>query len=678
MKVLFKFRKSHGLALIATICAIAILLIVFAGVMGWISTNGKQTRVNQIFTSSEAAAEGASEMVFAQMDRDYLYGNINQNVSVYEGMTPITTNWPVQYTFNVSVNVGQQSTTLQYLANLYTNLLAYPETNTITATATPVGQFQAVPATVSQTMIFSEVPVFQFAIFYNMDLDMSPGSPMSINGNTFCNENIWCYPGGQMTFNGSVEAAGTYFFHWDTNGDESGNIANPATTPTFNDGTPLSHADPLILPIGGGGSSTSTNSSTSVEAIINIPPSNVAAPQEIAYNITNQIYLFNAVDLIVSNAAFGLNGAAPWTNPFTVYLQDRGLDGTTPTLPRWTQLTNDVYIISNCFPNHAMWATPVNWVPNFQFTNDVRTIKWTNSIATGTNWPGPMGTNCVWYAGFSYLTNVFYYDYRESDTNETVQLDVGKLGTWITNATPNAGSNWNQTLAADTEYGICSIFIYNDTPFNSQMLPSVSVVNGALLPCSTCTTNGVTVVTSGLTVATPQPLYVIGNYNVQTNNAPSPTLASHNVSNTYPASFMADAITMLSSNWPNDWYKNSPGYTARPAANTTVNAACLEGIVPSNGGQKNGGDGSTAQYSGGIENFLRLLENWSGYTCTYNGSIMVMFPSQYATNVWQLPDNYYGIPSRNWAFDTNFLSKAGLPPLTPNFRTVVRNSWAGN
>ncbi len=674
MKVLFKFRKSHGMALIATICAIAILLVVFTGVMGWISTNGKQTRVNQIFTSSQAAAEGASEMVFAQMDRDYLYGNINQNVSVYEGMTPITTNWPVQYTFNVSVNVGQQSTTLQYLVNLYTNLLAYPETNTITATATPVGQFEAVPATVSQTMIFSEVPVFQFAIFYNMDLDMSPGSDMSVNGNTFCNENIWCYPGGQMTFSGSVEAAGTYFFHWDTNGDESGNIANPAKNPTFSDGTPLSHADPLILPIGGGGSSTSTNSSTSVEAIINIPPSSVAAPQEIAYNITNQVYLFNAVDLIVSNAAFGLNGAAPWTNPFTVYLQDRGLDGTTPTLPRWTQLTNDVYVISNRNASGTSWYT-TNWVPNFKFTNNTMCMSWTNT-ATVNNGPGGLGTNWVWYAGFSFLTNVFYEDYRESDTNETVQLDVGKLGTWITNATPNAGSNWNQTLAADTEYGICSIFIYNDTPFNSQMLPSVSVVNGALLPCSTCTTNGVTVVTSGLTVVTPQPLYVIGNYNVQTNNAPAQTLNSHNVSNTYPASFMADAITVLSSKWPSDWGQTS--YTSRAASNTTVNAACLEGIVPSNGGQKNGGDGSTAHYSGGIENFLRLLENWGSCSNTYNGSIMVMFPSVYATNYWVQPGTYYGIPTRNWAFDTNFLSKAGLPPLTPNFRTVVRNSWAGN
>ncbi|MGH7942711.1 MAG: hypothetical protein ACREE6_12760, partial [Limisphaerales bacterium] len=83
-------------------------------------------------------------------------------------------------------------------------------------------------------------------------------------------------------------------------------------------------------------------------------------------------------------------------------------------------------------------------------------------------------------------------------------------------------------------------------------------------------------------------------------------------------------------------------------------------------------------YSGGIENFLRLLEDWNGKTLTYNGSIMVMFASKYATNYWQLPEAYYYFPNRQWAFDTNFLIQSDLPPLTPNFRTVIRNSWTGN
>ena len=53
-----------------------------------------------------------------------------------------------------------------------------------------------------------------------------------------------------------------------------------------------------------------------------------------------------------------------------------------------------------------------------------------------------------------------------------------------------------------------------------------------------------------------------------------------------------------------------------------------------------------------------------------------MFPSQYATNYWQQTGNYYNAPNRNWAFDTNFVQQAELPPLTPQAKGVIRASWS--
>src|SRR5580658_1956217 len=147
---------------------------------------------------------------------------------------------------------------------------------------------------------------------------MSPGEAMTIAGATFCNHNIWCYPGGQMTFNGPVECAGTYFFHWDTNGDQSANISGSPQTPNFNQGTPLSNANPLVLPIGAG--TPTNNDPTNVEAIIEIPPSAAIAPQQIAYTSTNLVYDFNAASLIVSNWSNGTNRSSPKGNNFTVYL----------------------------------------------------------------------------------------------------------------------------------------------------------------------------------------------------------------------------------------------------------------------------------------------------------------------------------------------------------------------
>jgi len=100
-----------------------------------------------------------------------------------------------------------------------------------------------------------------------------------------------------------------------------------------------------------------------------------------------------------------------------------------------------------------------------------------------------------------------------------------------------------------------------------------------------------------------------------------------------------------------------------------LNAATLEGIVPSNG----------SYYSGGVENFVRLLEDWSSATTiTYNGSIVVMFPSQIATNPWNFHPNVYGVPTRRWGFDLNFNQQGGLPPLTPNARSILRSGWSAN
>jgi hypothetical protein len=272
------------------------------------------------------------------------------------------------------------------------------------------------------------------------------------------------------------------------------------------------------------------------------------------------------------------------------------------------------------------------------------------------------------------VTNVSYYDFRESDTVQAVQIDVSLLNKWLTNNAANGGRSINQTSYADKGRGIFSIYVYNKVPLNNSIMPAVRLVNGAQMP-STTDPGGSGRTTSGLTVTTPQPLYVKGNYNVQT--AASSAGASAGTSDTtytYPAALLGDAITVLSANW-NDAgsaYQSGGSVGSRNPVNTTINAAALEGIVQSTN------VGSSLYYSGGIENFLRLEENWSSSTIlTYNGSIVVMFPSIYATNFWQVPGNnyYYNPPTRHWGFDANFTSPSKLPPLTPKMYRITRTGW---
>ena len=235
-------------------------------------------------------------------------------------------------------------------------------------------------------------------------------------------------------------------------------------------------------------------------------------------------------------------------------------------------------------------------------------------------------------------TNSSFYDGREGKTVQPVDIDIGALANWsLTNNTLRnslVGSN------------LTSVYVLDKRTSASlgAGLGAVRLYDGATLPAN------------GLTVATANPLYVQGDY-----NAPSNT-GTTNTSNTHPASLAADAITFLSNVW-NDG-NNTSTSGVNPAADTTINAALLTGVVET----------TTNHYSGGMENFPRFLENWGSVTNTYNGSMIKMFPSLHATNVWSL--NYYTPPHRNWAFDSNFRDPNKLPPLTPSFLEVKRTQWA--
>jgi len=177
--------------------------------------------------------------------------------------------------------------------------------------------------------------------------------------------------------------------------------------------------------------------------------------------------------------------------------------------------------------------------------------------------------------------------------------------------------------------------IYASVPDGGATLPAVRLTNGSQL-------------LSGLTVATENPLYTQGNFNTV---------------NKRPASFVADAITILSNNWndANSW----GGLGSRMATATQVNASYMTGNTETGAG----GNG----YNGGLENLPRFLENWSGITYTWRGSASDLWYSRRATGAWG--GSYYSAPNRDWAFDPDLLNMANLPPGTPQVNLLLKTSW---
>ena len=600
----------RGYILIMTLAFLSVALISYASMMYWVTTNAKITKRNVLFNKSQAAAESATETAIGAMIRDFFAQSLN-SASTYSSATnlPSQSNWPTTFQFsdtNGTINaitVGIGPTNWVNLPSQFIGLQGLGQFCDITAVASPLNVGETVSAKVYQQVWFGSIPIFQFAIFYNLDLEINPGASMNLNGRVHSNNNIYATGSGSgspLIFSDIVESSQQIYTTPSPldpgNTGRSGNVTFSIST-----NNPVAGTASLSLPIG------TNNNPNTVISILGLPPAGT-----VASSINGQSYPYDEADIIITNDTSGTN--------ISVYYQN--LNNANPQTLVPMDLTN-IFVSGTSY-----------------FTNPV------NHNVTSS----PIYTTNTWY---SFTTNVTFYDYRETNTVNAIQLDVAKFGQWLnTNSSAAVYQSQNTTGSTAKQHGIDGVYIYNSVPNTTTVLPAVRVINGTKLP------------TSGLTVATPFPIYVKGSYNTTTDGVHYST-ALGDTTNTYPAALMGDAITILSTSWSDSYSNNtSLGSRANPVA-TTVNAACLEGIVPSNG----------TYYSGGVENFLRLEENWNGINLAYNGSIVVLFQSQYASSPWPGTGTVYNPPSRTWGFDTNFKTQGKLPPMTPQLRALYRSLW---
>ena len=182
--------------------------------------------------------------------------------------------------------------------------------------------------------------------------------------------------------------------------------------------------------------------------------------------------------------------------------------------------------------------------------------------------------------------------------------------------------------------------------------------------------------TGGFTVASENPVYIVGDYN---SSAADPMWA--NPSGTEPAhaaaGIIADSVTALSKTWNDLESMQAPTNSAsRPASTTYYRAAVAAGKninFPSAGLAWQNGDWGT---DGGVHNFLRLLESWAGATLNYKGSLVNLYYSTYATGTDKNGNSTVYAPAvRNYIFDPLFSQPQNLPPGTPMFRDVDNLSY---
>lgn len=163
----------------------------------------------------------------------------------------------------------------------------------------------------------------------------------------------------------------------------------------------------------------------------------------------------------------------------------------------------------------------------------------------------------------------------------------------------------------------------------------------------------------GLSIVAENPVYVQGHYNA------NGTFSGNHVA----ASILSDAITFLSRNWNDKRSFDSPhNPSGRTALTTYYRAALISGkgrpfTRPSGQEDDFGTDG-------GVHNFIRFLEDWSGQELNYRGSIISLFYNRQAVGTYKCCTNVYSPPTRGYKFDVEFLEPSKLPPRTPMFRDI--------
>lgn len=277
-------------------------------------------------------------------------------------------------------------------------------------------------------------------------------------------------------------------------------------------------------------------------------------------------------------------------------------------------------------------------------------------VVVGNQVYNKQGVNITLLMPAGFVQSKSLWDQRQGKTVTCTQINVGKLGDMDGNAgtkdpCPYYPANGllyvarTDTTASQPNGVVLTNGSEINVPdkWNSSNYGGSNPVYGGSAPVGAYPFSGSELM--GLTVVSPDPVYVHGDYNVKSKK---------------PASVITDAINLLSNSW--DFTKTSG--QVKTASSTTYNLAMITGNTNT----------TTGSYNGGFENLPRFHENWSGKNCNITGSFVNTWVSQFATAPWVYGGAYYSAPVRNWAFDTMF-DQGKLPPFTPMVITTHTVAW---
>ena len=447
-----RLRDERGFVLLIVMIIIAALALLGLAAnrniltdVGIAENHGGNTRA---FYAAEAAAQYAYNQLYQTLGSagTVPVGGIDYTASAPSMTASGCTITSVQVGAPTAAVQRKISATSKNLAN-FNGLNSWVTTYTITAQAKDANS-NAV-SNVALDVVNTLIPIFQFGIFYNSDLEMNPGANLTIpnNGWIHTNSNLYTSTSATETINSNITSAGEI-----RHGRKAG---DPQAVGTGN--VSIEGANGTYYNLQDG--SETLSGSTWV--------SNKNWPKTVSQWAT--------------------------TTSATVAAQEEGVQSLNLPLPA-AAASNPEYILNQTGPQTMGSKAAVvvtNGIASDAKGNTLSTCYYNASHKSGSSLKVDPG--CTSGANQNSVTAGTVYDYREGKTAETYDIDVAGFqasaaGVYLATSTPANGGTSGVLYATST----------NST--TGSQFNAIRLVDGNVL-------------SSPLTVATDLPAYVQGNYN---------------------------------------------------------------------------------------------------------------------------------------------------------------------
>ncbi|MEK7707964.1 MAG: hypothetical protein AAB380_08215, partial [Verrucomicrobiota bacterium] len=220
-----KARQIHsrpsqaGYALLLALVFVGVSLLLLTSLLQWTSGNTMVTDRNNAYNRAVGAAEAATEIVLSHITRDYINQSYDPaNLGVYRNLIPMN-DWAAEYEFSDGVGAANQtwvdSSPTRVLTNLdsqFAGLYGRVYVCSTRANAKSLSPtYPNLAVAVRQDFQLASIPIFQFAIYYAMDLEINPSSEMIVTGKVYGGTNIYASPGYKLEFVDAVGAVGKIY-----------------------------------------------------------------------------------------------------------------------------------------------------------------------------------------------------------------------------------------------------------------------------------------------------------------------------------------------------------------------------------------------------------------------------------------------------------------------------------